>query len=138
MIGIVVISHGSLAHAMIESAKFFLDEIDQILSVELRLDDEPYEFGKKILNSCYKVDTGDGVVILADLFGGTPCNQSCLFMTENIHVLSGCNLAMLLELCTMRFQSDINLDTLVDTVKEGICHMNSYSESINDTEEYDE
>ena len=128
MVGIVVISHGPFAHAIVESAKFFLGEIKQIRSVELKMEDDPSCFKKKIKEACQSVDFGDGAVILADLFGGTPCNQAALLMNEKIHVLSGCNLSMLLEICTMRLNKELDLDALVHIVKDGICHINRYYE----------
>ena len=126
MIGIIVISHGPMAHAIVESAEFFLGKIDRIVSLELAADDDPDDFGKKIQESCQQLNCKDGVVILADLFGGTPCNQACLMMKEDLHVISGMNLSMLLEICMMREQSKIDFDTLVATAKEGICYMNHY------------
>lgn len=126
MIEIIVISHGPMAHAIIESAEFFLGKINHITWLELAANDNPEDFGVKIQERCQQLNCKDGVIILADLFGGTPCNQACLMMKENLHVISGLNLSMLLEICMIREQSELNLDALVATVREGICYMNHY------------
>lgn len=126
MVGILTIAHGPIAYSIIASAKLFLKDIEQINYVELTMEENPLDFNEKIKVACQSVDTGEGVIILADLLGGTPCNQASLLMNDNLHIISGLNLPMLLEVCTMRLNSEVHLDKLVSTVKDGICHINNF------------
>lgn len=104
MIGIVVVTHGKLADEMIESAKLIVGSIDAIEGVSIAPDDDMDHAQNHILEAIKKTDKdGDGVLILTDLFGGTPSNLSLSFLADRkVEVLSGVNLPMLLSLATGR------------------------------------
>ncbi len=71
MKGIVLLSHGSLARGLADAATFFMgDSIEQLEYCCLRQDSSPDEFAEELKRAIEKVDTGEGAVILADLFGG--------------------------------------------------------------------
>lgn len=138
MIGVVVISHGPMAHATVESAKFFMGEIEQITSLELKMEDNPEDFGESIKEACTSVDTGEGVIIVADLFGGTPCNQATYLLSEKTHVVAGLSLAMLLELLSARLCGNVNIERIVETAKTGIVYVNKFYQEAQCDDDYDE
>ena len=83
MKGIVLLSHGSLARGLADAATFFMgDSIEQLEYCCLRQDSSPDEFAEELKRAIEKVDTGEGAVILADLFGGTPCNQAARLLAD--------------------------------------------------------
>lgn len=104
MIGIVVVTHGKLADEMIDSAKLIVGSMDAVEGVSIAADDDMQHAQNRILEAIKKTDkNGDGVLILTDLFGGTPSNLSLSFLADRkVEVLSGVNLPMLLSLATGR------------------------------------
>ncbi|HEY0839144.1 MAG TPA: PTS fructose transporter subunit IIA [Vulgatibacter sp.] len=103
MVGIVVVGHGRMAEALATAAEGIVGPIDRLATVNL-LPAEGLEIGRgKILEAIGRVDDGEGVVILADLFGGTPSN-CCLGLLDEgrLEVVAGFNLPMLLKLATSR------------------------------------
>lgn len=114
MKGIVLISHGAMARGMAESATFFLgDNIPQLACCCLRQDESPEDFKEEIQKAMTQVDTGEGVILLADLFGGTPCNQAMGLLGDQVELIAGVNFPMLLELLTTRMCGDIDISELV-------------------------
>lgn len=121
MIGIILISHGMMAQGMYESSKMFFGEnIEQFEYISLEADQLPEEFSEKLKQSMKKVDTGDGILILCDLLGGTPYNQAFSLLNENMDILTGMNFSMLLELLAARIQGEINLNHIIDVGRNGI------------------
>ncbi len=97
MIGILTVTHSNLGYALIEATEFILAEkIKCIHSVSIDLNHSVDNLRGKILNSIKKVDNGKGVIILTDMFGGTPSNLSYSFLEEGqVEVISGVNLPMM-------------------------------------------
>jgi len=104
MIGIVIVSHSKLGDALIECSEFILGERSEALvSVSIDIRENAAELRKKIENGIKKVDRGQGVLILTDMFGGTPSNLSYSFLEEGrIEVLSGVNLPIVIKAVGMR------------------------------------
>ena len=79
-------------------------------------------------NKIKEVDSGDGVICLVDLLGGTPSNRSILVMNEKIKVITGMNFTMLLELLGRRLTvsdiSELDINELISTSKDGIVLLN--------------
>lgn len=129
MIGIVLISHGKMADGMLDSCKlFFGEEISQILSVCLLPENSPEDFDKKIELAISKVDSGDGVLILCDLLGGTPCNRCAYILNDRIQVIAGVNLSILLEFLATRDSlkdiSELDVETLIFVGANGVVSLN--------------
>ena len=129
MIGIVLISHGKMADGMLDSCKhFFGEEIPQILSVCLLPENSPEDFDKKIELAISKVDSGDGVLILCDLLGGTPCNRCACILNDRIQVIAGVNLSILLEFLATRDSlkdiSELDVETLTFAGANGVVSLN--------------
>lgn len=101
MIGVVVAAHGHLAEELIRTAEAVVGRLDQTVAVSV-LASAPDVRG--ILGRAIReVDTGDGVLVLADLLGGSPCNLCLSFAGEQqVEVVTGVNLPMLLKLASLR------------------------------------
>ena len=114
MVGVVVITHGKLAEELISSVKFVVADKSAVKMEGVSLDPhEEFEtFSQKIKNTIKRIDDGDGVLLVTDMFGGTPSNVSLTFLEEKkVEVISGVNLPMLLKLATI--SSKLTLDEAV-------------------------
>jgi PTS system mannose-specific IIA component len=97
MIGIVVVTHSRLGEALLESAEFILGSRPQgAVSVSIDLNQNVDRLRERVAAGIKKVNQDEGVLILTDMFGGTPSNISYSFLEEGrIEVLSGVNLPVL-------------------------------------------
>ena len=113
MIGIVIVTHGQLGNALIEAAEFILgDRPEAIESVSIDLSENAEKLRDKISRGIQKVQDGEGILILTDMFGGTPSNLSYSFLEEgHIEVLSGVNLPILIQAANLRGK-EMNLEEL--------------------------
>jgi PTS system mannose-specific IIA component len=103
MVGILVISHGRLAEALISSVEFLVGNLQKIRGVSIWPKDKGKEVRDRIQKEIEEVNDGDGVVILTDVMGGTPTNLSLSFLEdEKVEVVTGVNLPMLLTLSSYR------------------------------------
>ena len=112
MIGVVVVTHCRLAEELICAAQLVVgEELKQFLAVSVEPKDGSEAIREKILTVIRKVDSGNGVLILTDMYGGTPSNISLSFLEDKkIEVITGVNLPMLLKLATS--QDPLALDEL--------------------------
>jgi PTS system mannose-specific IIA component len=111
MIGTLVVSHGQLAQELVAAAEMIVGEISHIQAVSIGWHDDVNDARKEIERRIAEVDAGAGVVILTDMFGGTPSNISLSFLEgKKIEVITGVNLPMLLKLAT--YQNNLNLEQL--------------------------
>ncbi len=108
MVGIVIVTHGNLAGELIKAASLILGDIKAIAGVSIPPHEDMSIAEKRIEEAINKVESGAGVLILTDLFGGTPSNLSLTFLTDRIEVLSGVNLPMLLSLATIRGEKTLD------------------------------
>lgn len=127
MLGIVLISHGNMADGMVNSAGMLFGELglSQVITVPLFPEDNPEDFDVKLTNAIKEVDSGEGVVILADLLGGTPCNRAAYKCVEGIQVITGMNLPIFLELLGLRMGGEVDFDSLISVARDGIVSLNS-------------
>ena len=104
MIGIVIVTHCKLGEALIEAAEFIIGSRPGSLeSVSIDLNENAEKLRNKISQGIKKVNGQEGVLILTDMFGGTPSNLSYSFLEEGrIEVLSGVNLPILIQAASMR------------------------------------
>lgn len=110
MVGLLLISHGSLASGLLDAAEMILGRQEQIKAVGLLPQDSPEGFQETIRTLVKELDSGEGVLILADLFGGTPVNAAAYLVSEklNVEVVTGVSLPMLLEALTGREGQDLS------------------------------
>lgn len=99
MIGLVLVTHGRLAAEFITAMEHVVGPQEAVEAVSIGPDDDMEERRKDIAKAIQTVDRGKGVIVLTDLFGGTPSNLAISLMkTENIEVIAGVNLPMLIRL----------------------------------------
>lgn len=117
MIGIVIVTHCQLGEALIEAAEFIIGERPGSLeSVSIDLSENAEKLRNKITKGIKKVEDQEGVLILTDMFGGTPSNLSYSFLEEGrIEVLSGVNLPVLIQAANMR--EKMKLDQLASNLE---------------------
>ena len=117
MIGIVIVTHCQLGEALIEAAEFIIGERPgSIESVSIDLSENAEKLRNKISQGIKKVEGQEGVLILTDMFGGTPSNLSYSFLEEGrIEVLSGVNLPVLIQAANMR--EKMKLDQLASNLE---------------------
>ncbi len=110
MIGIVIVTHCQLGDSLIEAAEFIIGERPGSLeSVSIDLSVNAEKLRNKISQGIKKVEGQEGVLILTDMFGGTPSNLSYSFLEEGrIEVLSGVNLPILIQAANMREKMELD------------------------------
>jgi mannose/fructose/sorbose-specific phosphotransferase system IIA component len=116
MIGIVLAAHGPLPAALLASAGMILGDLPQVATVSLLPGDSLEELVERLRIAANDVNTDDGVLILLDMFGGTPANASTLLTRQmkGVHAVTGVNLPMLLEALMERMGMD-KVETLAGT-----------------------
>ena len=103
MIGIVLVSHGRLADELVAALEHVVGPQDHVVTVCIGPSDDMEQRRKEILAGIKKVGQGDGVVLLTDMFGGTPSNLAISVMNSpEIEVIAGVNLPMLVKLASVR------------------------------------
>jgi len=103
MVGIIVVSHGRLADALISSVQSLVGNLEKTRSVSIWPKDKKEAVEDRIQQKMAEVDDGDGVVILTDILGGTPTNVSLsLLKDEKVEVVTGVNMPMLMTLLSHR------------------------------------
>ena len=109
MIGIVIVTHSQLGDALIEAAEFIIGKRPEALvSVSIDLNESAEVLRGKIAAGIKEVKSKEGVLILTDMFGGTPSNLSYSFLEEGqIEVISGVNLPILIQAANTRAKVDL-------------------------------
>src|SRR5215471_10001368 len=103
MIGIVLVTHGNLAREFLAALEHVVGPQQCISAVCIGAEDDMEKRRAEILESAKACDTGDGVIVLTDMFGGTPSNLAISIMEQaRIEVLAGVNLPMLVKLASVR------------------------------------
>ena len=103
MVGIVLVTHPNLGEEFIRSAEMICGKMPRVLTLSIDTRKEVEELRRGIAEAIKKVDDGDGVLILTDMFGGTPSNMSLAFLQEDrVEVLTGLNLPMMIKLSNCR------------------------------------
>ncbi len=112
MIGMVLVTHGDLAKEFVSALQHVVGEQENVEAVCIGPDDDMEQRRSDILASVEKVDSGKGVVLLTDMFGGTPSNLAISIMEQaNVEVIAGVNLPLLIKLASVRVDG-----TLAETV----------------------
>ncbi len=117
MTGIVLVTHSQLGEAFIEATEFIIGKkLKDIVSVSIDLAESADKLRKKIAAGIKAVNRKKGVLILTDMFGGTPSNLSYSFLEEGrVEVISGVNLPILLRAVTTR--KEMELDELATSLE---------------------
>ncbi len=103
MIGLVLVTHGQLAKQFVEAMEHVVGPQAQVISISIGPDDDMEQRRNDILEAVDAVDQGDGVILLTDMFGGTPSNLAISIMDKaKVEVIAGINLPMLIKLASVR------------------------------------
>ncbi|HET7826693.1 MAG TPA: PTS sugar transporter subunit IIA [Anaeromyxobacter sp.] len=116
MVGLVVATHGRLAEELLRTAEGIVGPLAQCEAVTVggsssSMDDARTRLGEAVK----RVDTGDGVLVLTDMFGGSPANLALTFLDDKLEVVTGVNLPMILKLATAR-AGDLGLRAAAELV----------------------
>ena len=117
MIPIMLVTHGDFARGIMDGAEMLVGKSEKLECVVLRPGDEFGVFQRRIAERVKELDEGEGVLLLADLLGGSPYNAAALTMEQgNIECLTGLNMSMLLTALDQR--EYCNLSQLVEVSRE--------------------
>ena len=113
-IGVVLVTHGNLATELVKVMEHVVGPQTQLTTITIGPDDDMEKRREDILSSVQLVDKGLGVIILTDMFGGTPSNLAISIMEQaNIDIIAGVNLPMLIKLASVR-----STETISDAVTQ--------------------
>jgi PTS system mannose-specific IIA component len=116
-IGGVVVSHGQLANELLSAAEMVVGPLVHIQAVSIGWHDDVEIAKDEIARAIKQVDQGAGVVVLTDMFGGTPTNISAMFLKENeVEIVTGVNLPMIIKFGTI--DREISLNDLAREMEE--------------------
>ena len=117
MIGIIIVTHRQLGASIVDAAEFILNsKLEETATVSIDLNEPADRLRKKIVEAIKRVDKKQGVLILTDMFGGTPSNLSYSLLEEGkIEVISGVNLPMLIKAVNSR--QKLNLSELAEALE---------------------
>jgi PTS system ascorbate-specific IIA component len=106
MIALLIVAHGNLGDSLIQCATHVLGQRPEALgNLDLSACDDPVDMLTRAKDKLLELDQGEGVLILTDVYGATPCNTVCkIIATDRIEAVSGVNLPMLLKALTYRSQ----------------------------------
>lgn len=124
MVGIIAISHGSYAEALINSVQMIYGKQENIRTICLERDKSIESLREKIDRTIKELNVEE-ILILVDLLGGTPYNAACLFMEQkNINVITGMNMPMILEIIPYMMQDLDKISNLAENFgKNGVINI---------------
>jgi PTS system mannose-specific IIA component len=118
VIGVVVVTHGQLATELVNAAEMIVGDLPQFTAVSIGWHDDVNDAREDIAQAIERVRGQEGVLVLTDMFGGTPSNIGMTFLeTDRVEVITGVNLPMLLKLAGLR-QSSSNLLAVAQQMRE--------------------
>ena len=101
MIGGVIVTHGQLANELVSAAEMIVGEINHVTAVSIGWHDDVDVAREEVERALQRVDAGSGVLLLTDMFGGTPTNIAVSFLgVAPVEVVTGVNLPMVIKLAT--------------------------------------
>ena len=113
MIGMVLVTHGALAEEFRAALEHVVGAQENLATICIGPDDDMEKRREDIVDAIVKVDTGDGVALLTDMFGGTPSNLAIsLLEKDKVEVVAGINLPMLIKLASIRDNEPLNVAVL--------------------------
>ena len=108
MIGLVIVTHGKLADEFVSAMEHVVGPQTQVAAICIGPEDDVAQRRKDILDATFANDSGDGVILLTDMFGGTPSNLAISVMEQTkAEVIAGLNLPMLIKLASVRTRQSL-------------------------------
>jgi PTS system mannose-specific IIA component len=131
MIGLVLVTHGRLAVEFRAALEHVVGAQTQIETVSIGPDDDVERRRQDILDAVKKVEDGSGVILLTDMFGGTPSNLAISVMDAGtVEVIAGVNLPMLIKLASVRGEKPLT-EAVADAQEAGRKYINVASQVLN-------
>lgn len=127
MVSIITISHGGMAAGILSAAAMVCPDVAQTASLSIMPDTNPDDFQKALETKIKELDTGDGVLLLADMLGGSPCNRAIYCLGDKVHLLVGMNLSMLITAITVRedgLASNELIRQVIEEAHDGVANVN--------------
>ena len=119
MIGFVIVTHGRLAEEFRAALEHVVGPQEKLETVSIGPDDDMELRRKDIIDAISRVDDNDGVVLLTDMFGGTPSNLAISIMDHaKVEVIAGINLPLLIKLARLRNEKDIE-EAIIEAQESG-------------------
>ena len=108
-VGGVIVSHGQVANELLSAAETVVGEVSHVKAVSIGWHDDVELAKNEISNAIDQVSDGKGVILLTDMFGGTPTNISAMFIKKNeVEIVTGVNLPMVIKLASQNEEKDLN------------------------------
>jgi PTS system mannose-specific IIA component len=108
VIGVVVVTHGQLATELVNAAEMIVGDLPRFTAVSIGWHDDVNDAREDIAQAIERVRGSEGVLLLTDMFGGTPSNLGMTFLeTDRVEVITGVNLPMLIKLAGLRESSNL-------------------------------
>ncbi|MFB3142843.1 MAG: PTS sugar transporter subunit IIA [Acidobacteriota bacterium] len=128
LVGALVVTHGQLGQELVSAAQAIVGEISYIAAVSIGWNDDVDESKKKIEQAVAEVDQGKGVIILTDMFGGTPSNLSLPLLKRNeVDIVTGVNLPMVIKVANQPGTDSLS-ELVAKVKKQGQSHISIASE----------
>lgn len=128
MYNILIVSHGNLAQGFLDTAKMIVGDISGVEVLGIEPGEGIEGFGKGLDNLAKEIYTNEGLLVFVDLYGGTPSNVSIIRLLnkyENVHLISGINLPILLEALGNRAMKLTDVKSnIINAGKDGIRDIN--------------
>ena len=132
MIGLVIVTHGGLAQEFRAALEHVHGPQAQIETISIGPDDDMEVRRNDILNAITSVDSGDGAILLTDMFGGTPSNLAISVMEQaRVEVVAGVNLPMLVKLASVRGESGLE-EAITEAQEAGRRYINVASKILSE------
>ena len=108
MVGVVVVTHGQLANELVNAAEMIVGDLPQFTAVSIGWHDDVNDAREDIAQAIDRVRAEEGVLLLTDMFGGTPSNLGMTFLkSDRVEVITGVNLPMLIKLASLSSSLDL-------------------------------
>jgi len=108
MLGLLVVSHGKLAEELVNALRTIVGPVEALEAVSIGWNDAVDQTTRRIEEAVRRVDSGQGVLLLTDMFGGTPTNLALsLHEEDRVEIVTGVNLPMLIKFANLREQLDL-------------------------------
>ena len=115
-VGLLLVTHEHIGEQLLNAARAAMDSHMRSQSIAVSPQHTPEQIREAIAHALGQLDDGDGVLVLCDLFGATPCNCACLAQCDKVRVITGCNLAMVLKIFNY---AHLDIESLARKALEG-------------------